>query len=260
MSVTRDRSQKRQEVPGGAWEAEGPHGFRLSPPLRSERPGSGVTAPGRRVCYLPKLSNSPFRTPPRNACHSSGVNWRTAPAASLLLRTPTPPSARLATSTQLPLEKLSELLIQVSPESGLTEGSPCIGIPMSFTSLIVVNNPGARLRNVALSSLIAIVNSKVNRQHRHLGSRLPQINTKVRRMSLVPLLSTLRRPGNIRQAVGLRPVRPRGSADVPACPGRPEGALRQKVVTAARGNKRPASFTRGRAAGPLTNATPPSGQ
>jgi hypothetical protein len=41
-------------------------------------------------------------------------------------------------------------------------------------------NPGARLRDVALSSLIAIVNSKANRQHRHLGSRLPQINTKVR--------------------------------------------------------------------------------
>jgi hypothetical protein len=32
-----------------------------------------------------------------------------APSASLLLRTPTPPSGRLATSTQLPWKKLSEL-------------------------------------------------------------------------------------------------------------------------------------------------------
>src|SRR5271166_30046 len=62
--------------------------------------------------FLPKLSNSPFRTPPRNACHSSGVNRRTAPLESLLFRTPISPSGRLATSTQLPLEKLSELLTQ----------------------------------------------------------------------------------------------------------------------------------------------------
>jgi len=41
----------------------------------------------------------------------------------------------------LPLEKLSELLIQVRPELGLSEGFPCIGIPMSFTSLIVVIAP-----------------------------------------------------------------------------------------------------------------------
>ena len=62
--------------------------------------------------FLPKRSNSPFRTPPRNACHSSGVNRRTAPSASLLLRTPISSSGRLATSTQLPFEKLSELLTQ----------------------------------------------------------------------------------------------------------------------------------------------------
>jgi hypothetical protein len=53
--------------------------------------------------YLPKLSNSPFRTPPIKACHSSGVNRRTGPPDSLLLRTPTSPPDRLATSTQLPL-------------------------------------------------------------------------------------------------------------------------------------------------------------
>jgi len=44
-----------------------------------------------------------------NACHSSGVNRRTAPSASLLFLTPTSPPARLATSTQLPFAKLSEL-------------------------------------------------------------------------------------------------------------------------------------------------------
>jgi hypothetical protein len=53
--------------------------------------------------YLPKLSNSPFRTPPRKSCHSSGVNRRTGPPESLLLRTPTVPPGKLATSTQLPL-------------------------------------------------------------------------------------------------------------------------------------------------------------
>jgi hypothetical protein len=61
-----------------------------------------VPQPGARG-YLPTLSNSPFRTPPRKACHSSGVNRRTGPAESLLLRTPTVPPGRLATSTQLPL-------------------------------------------------------------------------------------------------------------------------------------------------------------
>jgi hypothetical protein len=44
-----------------------------------------------------------------NACHSSGVKRRTAPAASLLFRTPTSPADRSATSTQLPFAKLSEL-------------------------------------------------------------------------------------------------------------------------------------------------------
>jgi hypothetical protein len=53
--------------------------------------------------YRAKLSNSPFRTPPRKACHSAGVNRSTGPAESLLLRTPIVPPGRLATSTQLPL-------------------------------------------------------------------------------------------------------------------------------------------------------------
>jgi hypothetical protein len=53
--------------------------------------------------YLPKLSNSPFRTRPRKACHSSGLNRRTGPPESLLLRTPISAPGKLATSTQLPL-------------------------------------------------------------------------------------------------------------------------------------------------------------
>src|SRR5277367_5663550 len=65
-------------------------------------------------------SNSPFRTPPRKACHSAGVNRRTSPAESLLLRTPISPSGRLATSTQLPLEKLRELLTQLEADPGLS--------------------------------------------------------------------------------------------------------------------------------------------
>ena len=40
--------------------------------------GPGATAPYWRVRYLPKLSNSPFCAPPRNACHSSGVNGEPA--------------------------------------------------------------------------------------------------------------------------------------------------------------------------------------
>jgi hypothetical protein len=70
--------------------------------------------------FLPKLSNSPFRAPPRKACHSSGVNRRTGPSESLLLRTPIPPSGRLATSTQFPLEKLRELLTQLGADPGLS--------------------------------------------------------------------------------------------------------------------------------------------
>src|SRR5215510_1655581 len=66
--------------------------------------------------YMQKRSNSPLRTPPRNACHSSDVNRRTAPSDSRLLRTPISPPGRLATSTQLPLAKLRELFTQLKPE------------------------------------------------------------------------------------------------------------------------------------------------
>src|SRR5215472_8272107 len=86
----------------------------------------------RRGHILPNLSNSPLRTPPRNACHSPDVNRRTAPSESLLLRTPIWPSGKLATSTQLPLEKLRELLTHCGPPGlpwrlsgvGLSTSSP----------------------------------------------------------------------------------------------------------------------------------------
>ena len=85
-----------------------------------EVPSASVTTEGYRALlygpYMQKRSNSPLRTPPRNACHSSDVNRRTAPSDSLLLRTPISPSGRLATSTQLPLAKLRELLTQLKPE------------------------------------------------------------------------------------------------------------------------------------------------
>src|SRR5207247_7823701 len=68
----------------------------------------------RRAAVLPNLSNSPRRAPPRNASHSSRVNLRTDPAGSRLLRTPTEPPGSSATSTQLPLEKLRELLTQIA--------------------------------------------------------------------------------------------------------------------------------------------------
>ena len=47
-------------------------------------------------------SNSPLRTPPRNASHSAGVKPRITPLASLLLRTRIRLLDRPATSTQLP--------------------------------------------------------------------------------------------------------------------------------------------------------------
>src|ERR1700751_4224812 len=70
------------------------------------------------ILVRPKSSNSPLRTPPRNACHSSGVNRRTAPSLSRLFLTPTVPPGRSDTSTQLPLAKLSELFTQVDPAAG----------------------------------------------------------------------------------------------------------------------------------------------
>jgi hypothetical protein len=64
------------------------------------------------------------------------VNRSTEPSESLLLRTPILPSGRFATSTQLLLEKLRELLTQDGPELRLPRPSPEIGLATS-TSLNV---------------------------------------------------------------------------------------------------------------------------
>src|SRR5690349_23279329 len=48
----------------------------------------------------------------RNAAHSARVNLRTGPPGSRLSRMPTVSPGSSATSTQLPLEKLKELLTQ----------------------------------------------------------------------------------------------------------------------------------------------------
>jgi hypothetical protein len=78
---------------------------------------------------MPKPSNSPFRTPPIKARHSSGVNRSTGPLESRLLRTPISPPDRSATSTQLPLAKLSELLTQVSLFVARAGRLPTVGVP-----------------------------------------------------------------------------------------------------------------------------------
>jgi hypothetical protein len=114
--------QRLQYRPKGKRAAEGPAGLPGPPPIICGNFG-------RYLPKLSKLSNSPLRTPPRNACHSSGVKRRIAPCASRLLRTPISPWGRLATSTQLPLEKLSELFTQTGPESGFSGRSPRIGLP-----------------------------------------------------------------------------------------------------------------------------------
>lgn len=80
----------------------------------------------------PKSSNSPIRAPPTNACHSSGVKRSTAPSGSLLLRTPTSPPGRFATSTQLPLAKLRELLTQLASELSLSGRPPNAGVSTSI--------------------------------------------------------------------------------------------------------------------------------
>ena len=108
INRTGSRRRRYQEAECPLWTPEGALRLFWSTVILLQ----DATALCLRGHFLPKLSNSPFRTPPRNACHSSGVNRRTAPSASLLLRTPISSSGRLATSTQFPLEKLSELLTQ----------------------------------------------------------------------------------------------------------------------------------------------------
>jgi hypothetical protein len=98
--------------------------------LRGPRPGLRSTRAS--VHTLLRLSNSPFRTPPRNAVHSSDVNRRTGPPESLLSRTPITPSGRLATSTQLLLAKLRELLIQRATGSDPSGHPSFVSVPTSL--------------------------------------------------------------------------------------------------------------------------------
>jgi hypothetical protein len=59
---------------------------------------------------------------------------------SLLSRRPMVRPGRSATSTQLPLEKLSELLTQLGPESGVSGELPNIGLP-TITSRLFFLSP-----------------------------------------------------------------------------------------------------------------------
>src|SRR5215467_8326882 len=122
--VSRDTAIRRVSA---AVRSRLPSALPRRPRLRAapEHPVPPPAGQHQRGRYLPKPSNSPFRTPPRNACHSSDVNRRTGPSASLLLRTPIAPPGRSATSTQLPLAKLRELLTQLEPEPG----SPSVVLP-----------------------------------------------------------------------------------------------------------------------------------
>src|SRR6266852_6394638 len=115
----------RARTPLSAWEGPSPELWSTASLTRKLR---HFFARGGHT--LAKLSNSPFRTPPRNACHSSEVNRRTGPSESLLSRTPISPAGRLATSTQLLLEKLRELLIQYGAEPGLPGRPPGVSLPM----------------------------------------------------------------------------------------------------------------------------------
>jgi hypothetical protein len=74
-------------------------------------------------------SNSPLQAPSRKAFHSEAVNRSTFPWGSLLSRTPTCPPLSPATSTQLPLAKLSELLVHTGP------GVQSLPSTASFTSM-----------------------------------------------------------------------------------------------------------------------------
>src|SRR6266568_9554171 len=129
--VRRSTCDGRGRRPLSAWK-----GLRPSFDRRLGRAGRYGILPAA-VMFYRNLSNSPFRTPPRNACHSPGVNRRTGPAESLLSRTPISPAGRLATSTQLLLEKLRELLTQYESESGLP-GRLGVSLSTSHPSLIVV--------------------------------------------------------------------------------------------------------------------------
>jgi hypothetical protein len=73
---------------------------------------------------------------PRNDDHSPAVKRSTGPSGSLLSRRPTT-RPRPATSTQLPLEKLYELLTQRGPDPDASGALSNVGLSTT-TSLIVV--------------------------------------------------------------------------------------------------------------------------
>ena len=79
--------------------------------------------------FRPKLSKSPFL----NAADEGVPLVRREPqdrsGRVLLLRTPISPPRRSATSTESPLAKLSELLIEVSIFGARTGRLPTIGVP-----------------------------------------------------------------------------------------------------------------------------------
>src|SRR5215471_15026557 len=100
--------------------------------MASPGAGGGNALPDDGPVYRPKRSNSPLCAPPTNACHSPGVNRSTGPEGSFESRTPTPPPGRLATSTQLLLEKLRELLIQDKPALDGQSGRSSIELAMSL--------------------------------------------------------------------------------------------------------------------------------
>src|SRR5260221_14145781 len=88
-------------------------GPRFNPPRRSKAPRAEFE-PGRAQAG-PGRPNSPSLAPPRNASHSGLVKIRAGPWGCRELRIAICPSARKATSTQLPpVGPLWRLLIQLA--------------------------------------------------------------------------------------------------------------------------------------------------
>src|SRR6185295_16305004 len=78
----------------------------------------------------------------RNAAHSARVKLRTGPPGSRLSRMPTESPGSPATSTQLPLAKLKELLTQRAFICSLLIAGCCLGpvaVPMPVQASIIAN-------------------------------------------------------------------------------------------------------------------------
>src|ERR1700754_2783573 len=82
----------------------------------------------------------------RNAAHSARVKLRTGPPGSRLSRMPTESPGSSATSTQLPLAKLKELLTQRALICSLLIAGCCLGpvasdarTPMTVQAPIIAN-------------------------------------------------------------------------------------------------------------------------